>query len=487
VLADAAPRSADDAALSRVRTLIRSQELLLLLVVVALASGTFINLGVLAPLPMALMLSGMLLLLSVPLANRDTPADTRSWVAVVGVTGAVGVLYGVVSAEELGLMLLLCLSALAMVAAAAPRVRVAALAIGVAALFLGITSVWQWGRSNLDVFVSLQRAAAALLSGHNPYGVSFRAVDMTGPNSSVLVPIHFQYLPGAAIIAAPGRLLGDVRSMSLLFSGLLIIAGVYLAAQSPEGTTRAWRIAGLSLALPLTLVMVHFGWVDVYGLAAFAGWVALRRRHPRWAVACLAASFTVKPTILVAVVPFFLWSSRARRETVVAALLAALLILPFALITGVGAFYQDVIGIQTQLGFWYGSLTIGAAWYALTGHLLSPLVGPIAGCLVALFVLRRRPADLGDALLQGAALSTAAFLLSKWAFVNYYYLPVSLLVLALAGRGIPLEAEAAAIRIPLQVPSLPLASRRRRSVSSAPMKAMASKTGTPAGRPRTAT
>jgi hypothetical protein len=210
--------------------------------------------------------------------------------------------------------------------------------------------------------------------------------------------------------------------------------------------------------------MVHFAWVDVYPVAGFAGWVSLRRTHPRWALACLAFALTIKPTILVALVPALVWSRPARRAILLAAVAVAALVLPFALVTGVNAFYHDVIGIQTALGFRYDGLTLGATWFALTGHVPPVWIGPLVGAALALFALRRPPRDLADMLIAGAFLSTAGFLLAKWAFLNYYFIPVWLLVLALAGRGVAFEKESD-IALPASVRVMP---RRRLATAASP-------------------
>lgn len=433
------------------RSLTGSRELILLLAVAALSSGTFIDLGLLTPLTLALVVAALALTLVAPFAGPASSASGTAWMAVVALLGAVGTLYGLVSGLELAFMLVLCVGATSLVALRSTEGRMVIAGVTVIALIAAIVSVWHWGSAPIDVFDSLQKGSAALLAGRNPYGITFLATDVVGPGSDILVPVHFQYLPGAAILAAPGRLVGDVRLMSLVASAVLVVFCVALAYESPERAARAWKVAALSVIIPLTLVMVHFSWVDVYCMAGFAGWVTLRRRHPRFGIAALAIALTVKPTILVAVVPLLIWSRRARREAIIAVCAAAVVILPFALATGIGAFYRDVIGVQTQFGFWYGSLTVGSAWYALTGHVLAPWVGPVFGFGIAAGVLWRRPRDLSDVLIQGAALSTAAFLLSKWAFVNYYYTPVWLLVLAVAGRGIRFEAETADVRLPLPV------------------------------------
>jgi hypothetical protein len=271
---------------------------------------------------------------------------------------------------------------------------------------------------------------------------SFTTPVAVGPFAFEPQTIHFQYLPAAALIVVPARVLGDVRVMSVLAFAALFVFAVRLAWESPDGRTRALRVLALCLALPTTVAVVHWGWVDVYSVVGLAGWVALRRTHQRWATACLVLCFTVKPLILIALVPALVWSRPARREIAVAAVLGAALILPFILITGAGSFYQDVVGIQAGLGFRYDALTLSAYLHSISGQVLPVWAGAAAGLTIAFFTLRRRPSDVSDVLIAAAILSTVAFLLAKWAFFNYYCIPGWLLVLAIAGRGVRFDEEA---------------------------------------------
>ena len=93
------------------------------------------------------------------------------------------------------------------------------------------------------------------------------------------------------------------------------------------------------------------------------------------------------------------------------------------------------------LGFLTGPLFLLAASAAgfHVPFILPVWFGLLIGGTVAVFALWRRPKDLSDVLCAGALLSTVALLLAKWAFLNYYFVPVWLLVLALAGRVIPLD------------------------------------------------
>jgi hypothetical protein len=228
--------------------------------------------------------------------------------------------------------------------------------------------------------------------------------------------------------------------MSAVAFVVLIAFVVRLAWESPGGRTRALRVLALCLALPTTVAMVHWAWVDVYSVAGLAGWLALRQHHRRWALASLAIGLTVKPTILIALVPAFLWSHRARREILIAAAVAAVLILPFAVITGLRTFAYDVLGVQFDIGFRPDGLTLSSWSYERTGRVVPLVISLAAGALLAYVALRRRPVDIADSLLAAAFLSTAAFLLSQGAFLNYYFIPLWLLVLAIAGQGIAFDA-----------------------------------------------
>ena len=56
-----------------------------------------------------------------------------------------------------------------------------------------------------------------------------------------------------------------------------------------------------------------------------------------------------------------------------------------------------------------------------------------------ILVLRRRPSTYGDRLTGTAILATVSFLVAKWAYFNYCYIPAVLLVLAIAGDSLPLD------------------------------------------------
>jgi len=426
-----------------------NREHLLLAAVAALSAGTTITFGFLAA-PAIVFVLLALVLMWMALRAQPSTAGAGWWACAAALTASVYLVYAsrLSLPVETALTFVLAAAVATIPTVSSHRARQAATAVAVTTLLAMAAAAWQWGVLDVDVFNSVQNASSALIHGVNPYLTTFVTPVQTGPHSFAYATIHFQYLPGVALLAAPARLLGDVRVMSVVAFAVLTLFTVLLATQSETGRERAPRILAMSLALPMTVAMVHYALVDVYAVAGFAGWMLLRREHPRWAVLCLVVALTIKPTILIALVAPLLWSRRARREVVYAAAGAALVVLPFMFITGVAAFYQDVLGIQVTLGFRYNGLTLSAAWYALTGHLVPVWFGLLAGVLVAATVLRRRPRDVADVMHAAALLSIAAFLLAKWAFLNYYFIPAWLLMLALAGRGVPFEAAAEDIALP---------------------------------------
>ncbi len=432
-----------------VRRLARQRELVLLGAVVLLSRGATVNFGDLSTQAIALV---VLALLFVGLALRASdwaPAPAPAWAVAVAACGATALVIGSAlgSVTESLIALALAASTAALVLGP-PRRVVPVLVLAAAGSAVALMAVpWHGGYSPLDVSQSVQRAATAILHGQNPYLTTFSSPDAVAPGTFVMKTIHFQYLPGVALLAAAGQLMGDVRIMGALAMVAIVIAVVWLAREAGQGddtgrrATHSVRVLALCLAMPMTAVMVLLGWVDVYSVAGFAGWMALRRSHPRWAIACLALSLTIKPTILIALVPALFWSRLARREAAVAALAAALIALPFVLATGPAAFYQDVLGVQVQFGFRSDALTLSALSFALFGQQLPFWLALALGAVCCWFALQQRPRTLADVLIAGAFLSIGAFLLSKWAFLNYYFIPVWLLLMAVGARGLAFEAE----------------------------------------------
>ena len=362
-------------------------------------------------------------------------------------------------------VVLLTVSATA--AAWLPAGRRAAALLGLAWLSLVglVAASWTWGKGGIDLFTAISGAAEALLHGHNPYGPVFSY--LTGTTPAGIMRARFVYGPVVAVLAAPGRLVGDVRVMSVV-AVTVTVAGLWRLTRQGDQRADAHRVVAIALASPLAAGMIHQSWVDVYMMAGIVWWLALRHDHRRWSLVALAVGLLVKPTSLIVVVPAFLWSQRARIETLAAGLGALAFTLPFAIATGVGTFVYAVLGFQLATPFRADSLNLAAYVFRLTHWVPPTTLLPIALLLAAaaLIAWRGRPAVEGDLALQAAILQVVAFAFAKQAFFNYYYAPEILLLAAIAGSGVPLPP--GDIRLPWAWLAARVSGRRGRRPAAAP-------------------
>ena len=282
-----------------------------------------------------------------------------------------------------------------------------------------------WGKAGIDVFWFTQRSAERLLHGLNPYGMAYPT---TTPG---LLSAHFPYGPALLLVAAPFRLLGDIR-LANAAAMMLLFACVAILARRHVGEAAAGRCLALALAMPFSPLMIVQAWPEVYPVAGVALWLVLRPRHLRWAVLVLGAGLCTVPTALPLVVFPWLWWRDARREVTLAVLVALLICVPFALWAGVGKFLADTVLLQLRLAPRSDALSING----LLAHLGRPLLPGWVGisvsavCLGAFALWGTREWDA--ALLMGAVLTLLAFVTAKWAFFDYYFIVAVGLVLALA-------------------------------------------------------
>jgi hypothetical protein len=310
-------------------------------------------------------------------------------------------------------------------------------AAGAAAL-LPLGQAWTWGTADIDVFGAVQAGATALLQGQNPYAATFPVGIYTDPFTFHWVQSHFGYGPAMPVLAAPAAFAGDVRVMSVAMFIVLFATIIEMAATQPD-RRRQWWLVGICVAFPLTATMVLHSWIDIYTVALFAVWAALRRRHSILASLALGVSFAAKFTIVPALLPFWLWSSKVRREGALAVLVATAIAVPFAVATGLNDFVYDTVGQYVDLPTRFDGMTVNAYLYHHGQGPLDGWVDLVAFVVVAGLILWRKPRDIGDSFVSCALLLTVTLFLAKHAPINYYFIPITLLVLALAARGLPLD------------------------------------------------
>jgi hypothetical protein len=195
----------------------------------------------------------------------------------------------------------------------------------------------------------------------------------------------------------------------------------------------------LWLALPLSAGMVQNAWIDIITMAGFGGWLVLRDRHPRWAILILAIALAAKPIFLPALLPIFVWSKPGRLQIILSGVGAGLIVLPFAVATGFSAFYTYVVENHITGGPRFDSLTV-TSYLHFMGRDALPLVVTAAIVLTVIMIcVVHQPRDQGDLLTAGAVICTIGFIMLKQAFFNYYFIPATLLVMALATRQLAVD------------------------------------------------
>ncbi len=305
-----------------------------------------------------------------------------------------------------------------------------------------------WGHATIDVFWFTQGATAQLLSGHNPYAVAYST---TTPG---LASAHFPYGPALLLLAAPFRLLGDVR-LTNAAAMVTVFACVAVLARRHAGEAAGGRYLALALSLPFAPFMIVQAWPEVYPVAGVALWLVLRDRHSRWAVVALAVGLCTVPTAAPLLALPWLWWRQARQEITAAFVGAVLICVPFAIWAGVRAFVDDTVMLQIHLAPRPDALSVNA----LLWHLGRPLLPWWTGitisalCMIAFFLWGTR--TWSSALMLGAALTLVAFLTAKWAFFDYYFIVAYGFVFALclsSHSGASAVGRAAPSRVPMSLP-----------------------------------
>lgn len=277
---------------------------------------------------------------------------------------------------------------------------------------------------SFDVPLLQEAAGRAILGLSDPYLIT-------------LGPTPFPYLPVAALAAAAGEVLGDARWAGWL-GDAATVAGIVLFARRAGADARlglvlaalwAWWSGGLYVTWQGFPEPVLIG-LATLGAAALAG------PRPRMRGAGLLIGLAVATKQFgLGLVPFLPWTVRSWRSALVTgAVTIAVVVLPFALwhpdrfLEGAVLFHLREPGRPFALNL--------LNWP--TFSLDPPLVLVVVAALAFGWACRLRQRSPMTAWLAGSAgLLLFAFELNRIAFVNYYAIPLALillLVLAIDGE-----------------------------------------------------
>lgn len=303
-----------------------------------------------------------------------------------------------------------------------------------------ISTIWLVERRPVpsDVTMFLTDASTAILHGHNPYRLTFSSPyspELTtlfyGPGvvADGRITYGFPYPPAALLWGIPAHLVGDVR-----LAGLLALAGLAIALLIHGPGSRDRLVALLIGGPPALAWMIAMGWTEA-PTAALLGFAVLAARLRRFllAAALLGLLLASKQYFVVALPCLWLLRSFATKARVaVLGFSAVAITLPFAALD-FSAFWKDIVTYQLVQPLRPDSMSLlvssverlgwpGHAWFGVL-----PLgMGIMVSCALAL----KAPPTLASFCAAVAISLLTTILMSKQAFVNYYFFPGIALILA---------------------------------------------------------
>ena len=312
-------------------------------------------------------------------------------------------------------------------------------------------------RASIDVYHFQDQAAQALLQGVNPYTITF--VDHFGATQFYPggIPDSYPYPPLSFLSALLGHALGDIR-WPLIACHFGASALLYAAARTRKlPAYEAVILASLFLYLPWAPFVSEQAWTDPTVTLALGGMsFFLARRQPRAALWAAGLALALKQT-MVLLLPLLwgLWRRVDRAGLVAVFSIAAVSYGAFLLWDPI-SLWDDVVAFHMATPFRDNALTLSAfyVWLGGSGPLPSwlSLFGIVGGCAAGLHALRPHEASSPsphDAVRVSVLFTGLAFtylltlLLSKHAFMNYYYVLQYALVAALVWSRIA-DVDAAA-------------------------------------------
>jgi hypothetical protein len=346
------------------------------------------------------------------------------------------------------------------------RAGVLIVAVG---LWLGAWTVRQSPTPHIDVMPVHASAFASVARGESPYSITFENIYRaeegfyaSGMRAGTRVLFGYPYPPLSLALAWPGHaVLGDLRYSEVAALGLAAALLVWM--RSREGLL----CAGALVLAPRLVFHIEQGWTEPFPIALMALTVATALGRPRLAwlpLGLLMASkqhmalgLAFAPMLVAAEAPSQpqAWSrARASATFMLKAIgVAAVVTLPLAVLD-LPAFIKSAVLLQLREPFRLDSLSFTRELLLFgvplekQGAMALSLAAGAVGLVLAWWRAPRTPAGFA------ASLGTTCFLLTafgKKAFLNYYFMVVAFLLIAIAASGRRVSTPAT----PVPAPSVP--------------------------------
>jgi hypothetical protein len=308
-------------------------------------------------------------------------------------------------------------------------------------LWIGAWTIRESSAPHIDVIPVHLDAFRAVSRGRSPYGITF--ADIYGANEAFYtaemrsggrVLFGFPYPPLSLFLAWPGHaLLGDLRYSEVLALVVAAALIIWIGGQVGVGC------AAVLLLAPRLVFHLEQGWTEPFPILLMAATVATALRRPSLSWLPLGLLMASKQHMVLAL----LFAPMLYRPPLAFALkavaVAAVVTLPLALLD-VDAFVRSAVLLQLREPFRLDSLSFTRALVAQgwpldkEGALLVSLSAGALGIGLAWWRAPRTPAGFA------ASLGVTCFLLTafgKKAFLNYYFMVVAFLLIAVAASRSP--------------------------------------------------
>lgn len=325
--------------------------------------------------------------------------------------------------------------------------RLAVVVLLAGGLWIGAWVIGQSPNPRIDVIPVHADAFRALANGESPYGITF--TDIYAGNEAFYAPemrqgqrvlFGFPYPPLSLFLAWPGHaLFGDLRYAEVM---ALVGAAALLAWMGRGGI--GVLCAGALLLAPRVGFQIEQGWTEPFPMFLLAATVATALARPGLAWLPLGLLLAVKQHMVLGLlfVPMLIPASPWRERAwfgVKAVAVAAAVTVPLALLD-VEAFIRSAVLLQLREPFRLDSLSFTRTLVALgwpldkNGALGVSLVAGALGLVLSWWRMPRTPAGFAGSMALTCFLLTA---FGKKAFLNYYFLVMAFLLVAVAAYRAP--------------------------------------------------
>lgn len=292
----------------------------------------------------------------------------------------------------------------------------------------------------IDVYLFQRESSLELLSGRNPYALTF--VDIYGGNPMFYgkglsingrLQFGFPYPPLSLLPLLPAQLLfSDVRYVHL---ACIVATGGFIAYARPGWI--AETAAAVFLFTPRSFFVLEQSWTEPLVLLGLSGTVFTACRAPR-ALPYVLGLFLVSKQYLVMLAPAVVFLlqrpllSRANAVFIAKAAITGLVVtLPLAL-WDVAAFMRSVVFLQTYQPFRPDSLSYLAIWAQRGRGVPSTAIAFILPIVTYIPAFWRGGRGVNGFATTSAVVMFLFFAFNKQAFCNYYFFVVGALCLAAA-------------------------------------------------------